>query len=147
MGKVFAAVFAGFMFALIGAFVVALGAKASGMAAIILVGLWCVAFAIALTAPSGAKAWRRLLICCAIASFLLPLATVVFTGTHVADVTAAGGEHSGAATAGALIGGGLVTGFMGVLGFFLGAIFLVIGLLVGRDPKVIYVQAPPSPNV
>ena len=49
-----------------------------------------------------------------------------------------------AAVAGAAIGGGLVTGFMGILGFFLGAVLLIIGFLVGRDGQVVCVQASSS---
>ena len=56
--------------------------------------------------------------------------------THV-DSTS---EYAGAQAAGAAIGGGLISGFMGFVGFFLGVVFLIIGLLVGRDQQVIYVE-------
>jgi hypothetical protein len=96
-------------------------------------------------APSTSKAWRRLLIISGVLSFLLPLSTIISTGVHVANILEKGGQYSSAAAAGAVIGGGLVSGLMGIMGFFLGAVFLVIGLLVGRDKQVIYIQAsPPS---
>ena len=66
---------------------------------------------------------------------------MVFTGTQVAKTIEKGGQYVDAATAGAAIGGGLVSGFMGILGFFLGAVFLVIGFMVGRDKQIVYVQA------
>lgn len=52
--------------------------------------------------------------------------------------------YAGAQAAGAAIGGGLVSGFLGFVGFFIGAVLLIIGLLIGRDKQVIYVQAPPN---
>jgi len=88
-----------------------------------------------------------LLIVSGILSFLLPLAAIVLTGSHVSGTLEKGGEYAGAAAAGAVIGGGLVSGCMGLLGFFTGAVFLVIGLLVGRDKQVIYVQAPGRTDV
>lgn len=59
----------------------------------------------------------------------------MFTGSYVASQT-----HSGAAAAGAAIGGGLVSGALGFVGFLLGVVFLIIGLLVGRDKQIVYVQ-------
>ena len=53
-------------------------------------------------------------------------------------------EYAGAQAAGAAIGGGLISGFMGFVGFFLGVVFLIIGLLVGRDKQVVYVERQPE---
>ena len=53
-------------------------------------------------------------------------------------------QYAGAQAAGAKICGGLISGFMGFVGFFLGAVFLVIGLLFGRDKQIVYVQTPSS---
>jgi hypothetical protein len=53
-------------------------------------------------------------------------------------------QHTGAQAAGAAIGGGLISGILGFIGFFLVVVLLIIGLLVGRDKQVIYVQAPAS---
>lgn len=99
-------------------------------------GCWLGGAVLALTAPRAAKAWRRLLITSAIFSFLLPLSGLVYTGAFMASRT----DGSAAATAGAAIGGGLLSGALGFFGFFLGVVFLIVGLLVGRDPQVIYVQ-------
>jgi hypothetical protein len=98
---------------------------------------WAAGIAIAVMAPHAAKAWRRLLLTSAVLSFMLPLAGIVFTGSVVANHTSSGAE-----AAGAVIGGGLVSGFLGFVGFFLGVVFLVIGLLVGRDKQVVIVQVP-----
>jgi len=45
-----------------------------------------------------------------------------------------------AAAAGTIIGGGLVTGFYAIVGLFAGLIFLILGLLIGRNKKVIYID-------
>lgn len=104
---------------------------------------WAVGIAIALLASSASKAWRRLLITCSILSFLLPLSGLIYTGSYISTHVDQADKYSGAATAGAAIGGGLVSGILGFFGFFLGVVFLVIGLLVGRDKQIVYVQGPP----
>ena len=105
---------------------------------------WILGFVIALMAKSAPKAWRRLLLTSAVLSFLLPLSGIIYTGSFMAAHVDPGAEYAGAQAAGAAIGGGLVSGILGFIGFFLGVVFLIIGLLVGRDKQVIYVQAPPS---
>lgn len=71
---------------------------------------------------------------------------MIYTGSFMAKHVDSGAQYAGAQAAGAAIGGGLISGVMGFVGFFLGVVFLVIGLLVGRDKQVIYVQAPASPD-
>jgi hypothetical protein len=144
--KILAGIIGGLIIAILGALVITLGGASNppsggSHGAITFFVLWIVGIIVALMAPSAAKAWRRLLITSGVFSFLLPLSAIVFTGSHVAGTLEKGGEYAGAAAAGAAIGGGLVSGFMGIIGFFLGAVFLVIGLLVGRDKQVVYVQA------
>ncbi|MBD9566537.1 hypothetical protein [Pseudomonas sp. PDM09] len=102
---------------------------------------WIIAVAIAVYAPTPGKAWRRLLIASGISAFMLPLSGIIFTGSHIATIS---GAHSGVKAAGAAIGGTLVSGFLGFVGFFLGVIFLIIGLLVGRDKQIVYIQPPPN---
>jgi len=103
---------------------------------------WLVGIGIALLAPRAGKAWRRLLLTTSVLSFLLPIAGLIYTGSYMANNTKGGAEAAGAA-----IGGGLVSGVLGFVGFFLGVVFLIIGLLVGRDKEVVYVERPlPSPT-
>lgn len=87
--------------------------------------LWAVGIFVALKAPSVASGAACLSLQ---ASCPSSPSAILFTGSHVAGTLEKGGEYAGAAAAGAAIGGGLVSGFMGILGFFLGAVFLVIGL-------------------
>jgi hypothetical protein len=100
----------------------------------------------AIGAKTAAKAWRRLLLSSAVLSFLLPISAIVYTGSFMAKYIDSSSEHAGAQAAGAVIGGGLISGIMGFVGFFLGIIFLIIGLLVGRNQRIVYVEAP-TPTV
>jgi hypothetical protein len=146
--KLLAGIIGGLIVAIIGAMVIAIsGASRLGAGVnygvFVFIVLWIVSIVVAVKAQSASKAWSRLLITSGLLSFLLPLSAMVFTGTQVAKTIEKGGQYVDAATAGAAIGGGLVSGFMGILGFFLGAVFLVIGFMVGRDKQIVYVQAAP----
>jgi hypothetical protein len=121
--------------------------SAGGSGAIAFFIAWVIGVVIAITAPRAGKAWRRLLLSSGIVSFMLPLAGIVFTGSHIAKNVNPNSGHSGAEAAGALIGGTLVSGFLGFVGFFLGVIFCIIGLLVGRDKQIVYVQTTPPKNL
>jgi hypothetical protein len=147
--KFIAGIIGGLIIAIIGVFDLAVAGASrpesiAGYGLIVFIALWIVGIVIAVMAPSAVKAWRRLLITSGLLSFLLPLSAIFFTGSQVAGTLERGGEFAAAATAGTAIGGGIITGMMGILGFSLGAIFLVTGLLIGRDKQVIYVQAPPE---
>lgn len=139
--KLLAGLIGGFILAVLGSLLVAVTFAASssggygGFVAFFVFGI--AGLAIALTAPAAAKAWRRLLITAGILSFMLPLAGILYTGSYVATKTQGNAE-----AAGALIGGGLVSGALGFVGLFLGVVFLVIGLLVGRDKQVVYIERP-----
>jgi hypothetical protein len=84
-----------------------------------------VALAIAIAAPTSGKAWRRLFVLSGVLAIALPLGGLVLTGSNLVDPTGAG-------AAGTVIVGGGVTVLAGFVGFFLGAILLVLGLACGR---------------
>jgi hypothetical protein len=65
-------------------------------------------------------------------SFSMPLAGMLMAGKAAYHYETKGRHLESAAMAGA---GGIAAIALGILGFFLGAIFLTIGLLVGRDSK------------
>lgn len=71
-------------------------------------------------------------------SLCLPLAAFVMPAVHVSKAEA----EWQAVVAGASLGGTVAVA--AVIGLFLAAIFLVSGLLSGRDPKVVYVQQAPA---
>jgi len=141
IGKLFAALVGGFVVSLLGSVVVATAMANSDQnpdtSSTILLVFFAISAALALSAKRAAKAWRRLLLLSAVLCFAMPLASMIFSGVATAEMA----SHSGAAAAGAMLGGGIVTMVTGVFGFFLGAIFLIAGLLVGRDPKIIIVNS------
>lgn len=147
--KFVAGIFGGLILAIIGAMLVTVTFAASpekggSWGAVSFFLLWVVGIVIAVLAKSASKAWRRLLLTSAVLSFLLPLSGVIYTGSFMATHVDPADKYAGAAATGVAIGGGLVSGFLGFVGFFLGVVFLVIGLLVGRDKQIVYVQAPPA---
>jgi hypothetical protein len=87
-----------------------------------------VALAIAIAAPTSGKAWRRLFVLSGVLALALPLGGVVLTGTNLVD-------PAGAGAAGTVIVGGGVTVLAGFVGFFLGAILLVLGFACGKMPR------------
>jgi hypothetical protein len=150
--KALAGIIAGLILAVIGALLVTVTFAASpekggSWGAISFFVLWVVGIIVAVRSKSAPKAWRKLLISSGILSFLLPISGLIYTGSFMAKNVDPSSQHAGAQAAGAAIGGGLVSGFLGFVGFFLGIVLLVIGLLVGRDKQVVYVQAPaPTPK-
>jgi hypothetical protein len=143
--KFIAGVFGGLFLAVLGLMLFTVTFASSpetvgGGATIIFFILWVVGIVVALRDKTAAKAWRHLLLASAVLSFLLPISGIIYTGSYMATQVDTTHEYAGAEVAGAAIGGGLVSGFMGFVGFFLGVVFLVIGLLVGRDKQVVYVE-------
>jgi hypothetical protein len=140
--KILAGIIGGLILAILASMVVGIAGASSPSTGsggtLVFFIVWAIGIAVGLFAPRAGKAWRRLLILSGLMAFMLPLSGVIYTGSYIAANT----SQSGAATAGAAIGGTLVSGALGFIGFFLGVIFIVIGLLVGRDKQVIYVQAP-----
>ena len=135
LGKLLAFIVGGLIFAFLGYMVVVLPLSPlydGEPPAWVMWVLLLIAAIVTYMAPTSGKAWRRLLISSAVFALLLPISTLLLSIAGINDA-ALSAEHSGAATAGAMIGGGMVTMFSGFVGFFLAAVFLIIGLLVGKD--------------
>ncbi len=148
--KIIAGLLGGFILAILGAILVtttfaASPEKGGNWGAIAFLVFWVMGIAVALRANSAAKAWRRLLLSSAVLSFLAPISGIIYTGSFMATQVDTASEYAGAQAAGVAIGGSLISGFMGFVGFFLGVVFLIIGLLVGRDKQVVYVERQPEP--
>lgn len=97
---------------------------------IVFFGLWATGIIIGLRAGWAAQAWRRLLIPCGCLCFALPIFGMILAGRMANHVTSGPPTMDGAAM---LAAGGVGVVVLGCFGFFLGIIFLVVGLLVGRD--------------
>ena len=129
IGKIAAGVLGGLVVAVLGLSVALITGirlasdPGSGVQAgiIAFVVFWILALAFAVTAKRAAKAWRRLLVAAGILSFSLPFSSLsagIPTGEYLRDL------------------GGVGVTDATTIGFFLGLIFLVIGLRVGRDRPV-----------
>lgn len=141
-GKVVAGVVGGFVLAILASNVASvvfgdMTAKEQSMAVnavttVIFFGVWTCSIYLSIRAERAAKAWRKLLISSACLSFSMPLAGMIIAGKAAYHYEAKG-RHLESAAMGAA--GGVFTIALGIFGFFLGSIFLIIGLLVGRDNK------------
>ena len=131
--KILAAIIGGFILSIIGSTLVGLsvgaGVKGGEIAGYAFFVFYIVSFVVSLWSNSSEQAWKRLLITASILTFLLPVSSMLFTGIFILEQTSGTSE-----AAGGLIGGALVTGITGVFGFFMGAVFLIIGLLI-KDKK------------
>lgn len=132
IGKILSGIAGGVIISILGMTVVGLstggGEEGGEIAASSFIIFMLYSLFIAIRSASVARAWKWLMISSSVLCFLLPISSLLFTGIFIAK------ETSGAAeAAGGVIGGGLLTTITGTLGFFLGAIFLVIGLVVGND--------------
>jgi uncharacterized membrane-anchored protein len=131
-GKIIPALIGGLIISSLGAilisFSVGAGEEGGSIGAISFWIFYAYAFFIALRSQSSGRAWKWMMINSSILCFLLPISSMLFTGVFLAE------ETSGAAeAAGGLIGGAILTSVTGVLGFFLGVVFLIIGLVVGNN--------------
>lgn len=104
----------------------------------VFLGVWIASLVWSLYASRAAKAWRRMLITSGILSFLFPISVFVFSSVSAASKASAGA--SDLEVGGNFLGGMFATGIASFLGVLMGIVFLVIGLLVGRDKQVVYVQ-------
>lgn len=96
-------------------------------------------------APSTRRAFGRGFLLLGACVFLLPISTLILSGTAFNEVVAGADENTqGAAALGAGLAGGLVTGFAGFVGFFIGSVLLIIGLVLslGGRREVIAVERP-----
>lgn len=136
LGKVLAVLVAGTLFTFLGAMAITLpfgdGAMDSwGGYAMLL--LFISSIAITWLSSTAGKAWRYLLIGCAVFTLLMPISTFILGLVGINQMALE--DPSGASSAGYMIGSGMATVTMGVLSFFIGAVFLILALLCGRDRK------------
>lgn len=114
------------------------GPESPPVAGLVVIGL--VALFITL-APALRRAFGRGFLLTGVAVFALPLSTMLLSGRAFSDMSDASGGMNGAEAAGAAMGGVLATGLAGFVGFFFGAILLIIGLVLAlggrRDVRVV----------
>ncbi|MCO7246355.1 hypothetical protein [Halomonas sp. Mc5H-6] len=130
--KIVAALVGGLMFTILGFTVISMAIgplEDDGVGGLLMLALFIIAVGITWKANSASKAWRRLLISCGVFSLALPISAIIMSSSLLSS----GPQGDSVHTVGSAIGYGgatLVTGFFSI---FLAAIFLVTGLLIGRD--------------
>lgn len=130
-GKIFAGIVMGIIVAILAHIVFGLGSGGGAEGAsrgswaalagfILMIGL-------AVTAAKGRFAWGRGLLLCGLLCLAMPLASIAMSGIIGAQSMAQAGTEAGRAGAaiGTVLAGGALTFISGVIGFFLGLIFLV----------------------
>jgi hypothetical protein len=134
LGKILAAIIGGGVVSTLGSalvgFGLGLGEQETAIAFISFFVFYAYSFLISLRSASSSKAWKWMMIHASILCFLLPISSMLFTGIFIADQTSGAAEM-----AGGLLGGAIMTSIIGFFGFFLGIVFLVIGLLIGNKNK------------
>ncbi len=143
IGKIISGLFGGLIVATLGTILVTLVFASNPESwgqidAIAFFIFWVIALIIALTAPRTSKAWRRLLITSGLLAFAMPISSLIFSSIQIADATNQSVEYTGVIST--MLVGSVVTIITGFVGFFLGVIFLVIGLLVGRDKQIVIIK-------
>lgn len=95
-------------------------------------------------APTVRRSFGRGFLLLGTCVFLLPISTLVLSGVAFNEVMAGADESTqGAAAVGAGLAGGLMTGFAGFIGFVMGSVLLLIGLVLslGGRREVIVVES------
>lgn len=122
----------------ISAFTTAENIGSSGVAA---VGVIVIGALLGLFAPSIRRAFGRGFLLSGVAFLALPLTTMLLSGKLASEaVSRASQADQAAAAVGAGLGGVLLTGAAAFIGLFVGAIFIIIGLVLalgGRREVVI----------
>ena len=102
---------------------------------------WVVILAVAalvFLAPSIRRAFGRGFLTLGAAVFALPVSARLLSARAASDMMAANSGSTAAEQAGTAIGAGLAglafTGISAFIGFFLGTIFIVVGLVLGSGP-------------
>lgn len=95
------------------------------------------------SAPTIRRCFGRSFLLIGACVFLLPISAMILSGVAFSEVMAGADESSRGATAvGAGVAGGIMTGIAGFVGFVLGSVLLIIGLVLslGGRREVIVVS-------
>ena len=139
-GKILSGLVMGLIAAVLGS--VLLGLLVGGGPEGVTAGFWgmglgfALVLTLAVTAKRAKRAWGRGFLVCALMSFALPLAGLVFSGIVGTKVIEQADPETGAragAAIGAGLGGMMVTGTLAFMGFFAGLIFAILAFFLLRN--------------
>lgn len=102
------------------------------------------AFYVVVKSETRVKALQRLLLLASVFSFLLPLSALIYSGCFIVGDLRQGTLFTDAHYSGLSIREGVITWVVGITGFLLGIVFLITGLLVGRESQFAYAETQPS---
>ena len=119
-----------------------------GLSGLVFFAVWGLGVYLAIKSPTPTKAWRKLLIYAGIAGLVLPVVAIAsrsFMESRIASNMPGPADSNNAAqsfTNGVASGfvpsaaSGIAVAFFSAIGLVLGAIFLLVGLLLGRRNTV-----------
>lgn len=136
--KIVAGIFGGLLMAIVGLILISIilstTESSGGIASISFLVLWVTGIVMAVRSERAGKAWKKLLMTSGILLFLYPIAGIIFSIGYM-FMEAPTAEDQAYQVAGGFIGGGAITITLAIIGFFLGAIFMIIGIQVGKDKR------------
>lgn len=136
--KIVAGIFGGLLMAIVGLILISIilstTESSGGIASISFLVLWVTGIVMAVRSERAGKAWKKLLMTSGILLFLYPIAGIIFSIGYM-FMEAPTAEDQAYQVAGGFIGGGAITITLAIIGFFLGAIFMIIGVQVGKDKR------------
>lgn len=151
MGAVVA--FLAYSIALVATYTVYISSVASGRGPITIhyleewsaTAAFTLAMVLAVGAPQARVAWGRGMLLSGLLCLALPLVTVAITvvlGSLTMEAAGSSDAARAGAALGAGLGGGIMTVFTGIVGFFLGLIFLISAYFLLRSPRTVFVPVP-----
>ncbi len=118
-----------------------LAAAVSSASNVVFIGMIGIVALVCMMAKTGRRAWGWGALICGALFLALPLTMTALSGVVFNEVVSAAPlDTSGATAAGAAIGSGLMVGASAFFGFFVGGIFIVLGLVLtlgGRNEVVV----------
>ena len=115
----------------------------TGISNYIFLGALVLVAVLSFTAPTGRRAWGRGSLLTGVLFIVLPLTVGTLSGVVANEmITDASVQDQGATAVGATIGAGLMVGASAFVGFILGAVFIILGLVLtlGGRREVIVVE-------
>ena len=126
----------------------AFGSDEQGRGGMLMIVVLVIGGLLGMLAPTIRRAFGRGFLLLGASVFALPLSVLLLSGRAASDMLAETAANEQAATAvGAGIAGVLMTGASAFIGFFLGTIFILIGLVLalgGRREVIIVERVSPS---
>lgn len=130
------------------AFAAVMGTAPGSSTPIVIYAVVLIGALLGLFAPTIRRAFGRGFLFLGVSVFALPLSTILLSGRVSSDMmTNVAADERAMTAVGSGLAGVVLTGAAGFIGFFLGTIFLILGLVLslGGRREVVVVERPASP--